>query len=341
MMRTKAVSIAALVATALLVLVGLTWWSGSMAYSQYSVNKDATNCRACHGDFRDATYISKIDGQSWADGLHDTHRGTMLNGDCDTCHFAGRFPVYLGTSQGGVGLAAISCAGCHGRAQDGTGTGSVGYGKGLRQQHYRANPTYCISCHADSNPAVPPLPVGENVLPPYYANPGTGHFIPTDPCNPPPTYNENFAATTLSLDNDGNGFTDMADAACSPATPGEVSKTPATMMLVTAYNKTTGAVSVSYTPACAATNNNVEYGNLNVSSLSTYTYAGQVCAVGNGGTATFTVPSGSFFLVVANDGTSEGSYGRRRTGLTLTERPEDATQTACPKPQVLATRCDP
>jgi cytochrome c553 len=340
MMRTKIVSIAAFVAAGLLVLAALTWTSRSMAYDRYSVNRDATNCRTCHGNFRTSPYTSLVDGQSWGDDLHDVHRGNMLEGDCDACHAsAGEFPTFIGTSAGGTGPAAISCSGCHGRSQDGTGSGSAGYSAGLRQRHWRSAVTSCVSCHPDSNPATK-VPVAENVLPPYYANPGpvgSHPAMPTDACNPSPAFNENFAASTLGLDNDGNGQFDMADAACSPATPGEVSKTA--MMLVTAYNKATGDVSVSYTPACATTNNNVEYGNL--ASLATYTYAGQVCAVGNTGAATFGVPAGSFFLVVANNGTSEGSYGRRRTGATLAERPVDATLLACPTPLVLATRCDP
>ena len=37
----------------------------AQAYSQYSANKDATNCRACHGDFRASPYTSLRDCQSW------------------------------------------------------------------------------------------------------------------------------------------------------------------------------------------------------------------------------------------------------------------------------------
>jgi len=38
----------------------------AQAYPQYSNNKDATNCRACHGDFRASPYISLTEGADWA-----------------------------------------------------------------------------------------------------------------------------------------------------------------------------------------------------------------------------------------------------------------------------------
>lgn len=311
----------------------------SQAYDQYSANRDATNCRACHGDFRASPYTSKVDGQSWADDLHDVHRNTMLDGDCDACHFSARFPVQLDGSTGGYGgLAPISCVGCHGRSQDGTGTGTIGYGAGLRQRHWRGAVTVCVNCHTDSNPANKTV-VGENVKPPYYVNNGGHPLIPTDPCNPSPTFTENFKGTTIGLDNDGNGQFDMADAACNPvaASPGEASKTVA--MLVTAYDKVTGNVTVSYAAACGATDDTVEYGPL--TGLATYTYSGQVCGIGNTGTATFNVPEGSFFLVVARNATQEGSYGTKVLSGTASERPEDTTSTACAVPQSLANRCDP
>ena len=106
MLRIRTLS---LVATSVL-LLGIAGVAG--AFPQFSVNKDATNCRACHGDFRASTYTALSDGGSWPDGLHITHRDIMLNGDCDTCHSSGpHFPVLLGSSAGGVGIPAIACAG--------------------------------------------------------------------------------------------------------------------------------------------------------------------------------------------------------------------------------------
>jgi hypothetical protein len=187
--------------------------SGASAFPQYSVNRDATNCRECHGDFRASPYISRADGQSWGSNLHDVHRLTMLGGDCDTCHTAGgRFPVRLDSSAGGTGLDPISCAGCHGRAEDGTGVGAEGYGAGLRQHHWIAGVTTCVDCHADADP-VAFTPADEDVLPPYYSNSDAAHpDMPGDPCNiGTDGFLEDYAATTLGLDNDGDDLYDEAD----------------------------------------------------------------------------------------------------------------------------------
>ena len=186
------------------------------AYSQYSIDKDATNCRLCHGDFDAATYTSLADGGSWPDGLHITHRSVMLNGDCSTCHSAGpRFPVLLGSSAGGEGLDPISCSGCHGRAEDGTGTGSEGFGAGLRQHHWRSGIQTCGStgCHTDDADPSLYTPVAEDFLPPYYSESDPAHpLIPGDPCNlEAEGFLEDYAGTTIGLDNDGNDLYDELD----------------------------------------------------------------------------------------------------------------------------------
>ncbi len=191
------------------------------AYPQYSENGNATYCRACHGDFRASSYYSFADGESWGVNLHILHRDTMLAGDCTTCHGSGpRFPVLLNSSSGGDGLDAISCVGCHGRADDDNagnpdhGTRG-GYGAGLRQHHTNAGVTVCKGCHLDADPSRY-TPVGEDVLPPYYANPGTNHpSIPSDPCNP--AGGEDFAGASTGLDNDGDGFYDGVDSDCAGA----------------------------------------------------------------------------------------------------------------------------
>lgn len=199
-------------------------WSGSAAaYDRYSVAGDSTNCRACHGDFTRGGYTSSVDGSAMGN-LHDLHRTTMLGGDCNTCHTSGgRIPVRTASSNGGAGLAAISCLGCHGRAEDNVmanpevAMGGSGYGAGLRQHHYRAGQTICATCHADANPTGY-TPVGENVLPPYYSMPGTGHpMMPTLPCNP--ASEEDFAGSTIGIDNDGDDVYDMLDTDCTPALP--------------------------------------------------------------------------------------------------------------------------
>jgi cysteine-rich repeat protein len=143
----------------------------------------------------------------------------MLNGDCSTCHAAAaRFPVAIGSSAGGTGLGAYGCAGCHGRAEDGAGGGTVGFGAALRQHHYRAGETTCLSCHNDANPANKTV-AGENVLPPYYANPGTNHpNMPANTCTPTAAHFENFAGSTRGLDNDGDSLYDLADSDCAATT---------------------------------------------------------------------------------------------------------------------------
>jgi hypothetical protein len=147
----------------------------------------------------------------------------MLAGDCLTCHSSGpRFPVLIDSSAGGTDLVAISCTGCHGRFEDGIGFGTFGYGAGLRQHHWTAGVTICDDCHTDSNPAGF-TPVGEEFLPLYYSNNDPAHpLIPSDPCNPEADgFPEDYAGSTLGLDNDGNGLYDESDLIACPE-PGQI-----------------------------------------------------------------------------------------------------------------------
>jgi len=189
------------------------------AYEQWSENGgDATHCGACHGDYLSDSYMSQSDGTNWGN-LHDLHRTTMLNDDCEVCHSGpNRFPVLLDVSTGGDGLKGISCMGCHGRAADDTPENPSfpnGVGAGLRQHHFNAGATVCVDCHDDADPASY-IPVGEHILPEYYANPGNNHpDIPTGPCNGAGT--ESFAGSPDGLDNDGDLAYDETDSDC--ATP--------------------------------------------------------------------------------------------------------------------------
>jgi hypothetical protein len=140
----------------------------------------------------------------------------MLNNDCNTCHSQGPpFPVLLGSSAGGVGLDAISCSGCHGRFEDGTGSGSEGYGAGLRQHHWRNGIETCgtAGCHTDDADPSMFTPVGEDFLPPYYSDSDAAHpLIPADPCNfEADGFLEDYAASTLGTDNDGDNLYDEDD----------------------------------------------------------------------------------------------------------------------------------
>jgi hypothetical protein len=191
--------------TIVLLMAGL---SEAIAYDKYS------DCDDCHGDFLASPYVSLANGANWGDSLHNVHRNDMLNSDCNTCHVSGDFDsVSIDSSSGGNGLAPISCMGCHGRDEDmGNDSLSGGRGAGLRQHHYTAGVEGCVNCHSDSNPASY-TPVGEDVLPNYYANPGTNHpQIHKDPCNADGS--ETFAGAE-GLDNDGDGSYDDADSDCT------------------------------------------------------------------------------------------------------------------------------
>ena len=265
----------------------LIWASDVLAYDDY-----AGGCDNCHGDFRDSPYISLSDGSDWGDSLHNVHRNDMLGGDCETCHAASGFsPVSLESSEGGSGLAAISCVGCHGRDEDNgnaTTNGTSQRGAGLRQHHEgEAN---CSGCHDDQTGYTP---VGENVLPNYYANPGTGHpAMPTDSCNP--SGGENFAGTAPGLDNDGDGIYDTSDSDCSV-----VADTATLTLAKTVVNDEGGtAVDTDFTltatgpdtisgieGAPAITNATVAVGAyaLTESSLADYTLQGWACTSGLSG----------------------------------------------------------
>jgi hypothetical protein len=195
------------------ILAFVTWTPKSNAYQTYSQSRDDTNCQLCHGAFRDSPYISNSDGQDWGDDLHDIHRNVMLEGDCDTCHSGGKFPVDLDSSDGGDGLLAISCVGCHGRNEDiGNDSESTGRAAGLRQHHSSTGTTLCMGCHSDANSANY-TPVGEDVPPSYYFTPDAAHpDKPTDPCNT--NGEEDYAGIAEGLDNDGEDIYDTNDPDC-------------------------------------------------------------------------------------------------------------------------------
>ena len=301
---------------------------------------ESGSCDTCHGDFLENPYVSLSDGSTWSDSLHERHQ-FMLTNECDACHAAGgRTPVFLASSRGGFNLPAIGCAGCHGRAEDLIGSGTEGYSAGLRQRHFNAGEMQCVSCHADSNPANKTV-AGENIIPEYYqvGDPISYPNMPTDPCNPSPDFNENFDGTTIGMDNDGDLLYDEADPDCSTAsaTPGEASV--GGDLTVTAHDPVAGTLTVSYGPACAATDHTLEFGPL--SAVATYGYSGQDCALGISGSHTWSygvATDSRFFLIVANDGSAEGSYGLDGAG---SQRPEDSVSTTCPVPQDLSQSCDP
>ena len=126
----------------------------------------------------------------------------------------------------------------------------------------------------------------------------------------------------------------LATTAVTPGfgTPGEASQHDvAGDQMRASYNDATGAIDLTYTPACDATDHTVYYGDL--ANVSTYDYADAACALGTSGTASFDPGPGSwFFVIVAGNGAEEGSYGADGTA---TERPEAVGVGVCDVPQNL------
>lgn len=118
-------------------------------------------------------------------------------------------------------------------------------------------------------------------------------------------------------------------------TPGEASGS--TDMLAVGFSELTGAIGVSYDPACTATDHTIYYGPLD--QVSTLSYTGQACGLGVSGNTSF-IPGidSAFWLIVGNDGSAEGSYGQASGGG---ERSEDSGLATCPLPQDLSGSCDP
>ncbi|MFQ5768187.1 MAG: hypothetical protein ACE5ID_09425 [Acidobacteriota bacterium] len=118
-------------------------------------------------------------------------------------------------------------------------------------------------------------------------------------------------------------------------TPGE-----ATDLQVTAYDSATGTLSLSYTPACSATNHHIEFGPLQ--DVSNPGYSGQDCGIGVSGlyTSFNPGPGDFFFLVVGDNGSIEGSYGTALVDGVAQERAPDLLDSACALVQDLSQSCD-
>lgn len=126
-----------------------------------------------------------------------------------------------------------------------------------------------------------------------------------------------------------------------PGTPGEAGF-PAAQLEVTLYDSATGIISITYGAACQATDHTIHYGPLAYGDLASYNYSGADCGIGNSGVYTAFNPGSDsfFFLVVANNGSVEGSYGENLTAGVMVERPANTQSTSCPLPKELANRCD-
>lgn len=314
---TKLRIVCALGFTVAIVAVILAWTPRVEAYDRYN-----SGCNACHGVFTDGTSTK---GTTFpGDNKHEMHRAaTNMNTACNLCHTSGdgRDP-FINSSNGTANTPGLGCTGCHEKF-------------GLRRHHDINGVSECITCHdADLTPSP------ENVLPPYF---GSVDTLANSPCNPTAQFNlnENWSLSDfLGLDNDGDNLYDTADGDCvASGTPGEASGSGQNLLDVTSYNATTGQISITYAPACAATGHNIEIGTLSFAAMSSYSWSDRICSVGNSGTAVFNPGTGSyFFLVVGNNGAVEGSYGTSSAGV---ERPESTGSAGCPNiPQNLTNRCN-
>lgn len=118
--------------------------------------------------------------------------------------------------------------------------------------------------------------------------------------------------------------------------PGEAATGALAPLRVTAFDRATGTMTISYGVPCGATDHAVVWGPL--AQVSTYGWNGQACSIGNTGTASFTPgPGNRFLVVVARNGSREGSYGTDGDGA---ERPPFGSG-ACGATFDLAGRCDP
>ncbi len=112
----------------------------------------------------------------------------------------------------------------------------------------------------------------------------------------------------------------------------------ATELRVSGIDPLTGDLSISYRPACGASDHNIVWGPLQ--DVANYTYSGQDCSIGTSGSYDqFNPGAGSFFFVVVgtDPAGTEGSYGLDSAGL---EHPEDLLDPLCLFNQDLSFSCD-
>jgi hypothetical protein len=104
---------------------------------------------------------------------------------------------------------------------------------------------------------------------------------------------------------------------------------------MTAQRGTGGAVSVTYAPACGATEHTVYAGNLATLGSGGIAWSQRFCSLGASGGLSFTPSGDVYFVVVGNNGTTEGSCGLTSTG----ERPAAGSGGACSYLQDLSGTC--
>jgi hypothetical protein len=116
-------------------------------------------------------------------------------------------------------------------------------------------------------------------------------------------------------------------------TPGE-----AQALQVAGVDPETGDLSLTYRPACGASDHSIVFGALQ--DVGAYAYAGQVCGAGTSGRVdAFDPGEGSFFFMIVGNGDAgdEGSYGADSRRV---ERPENLDDRICALAQDLSFACD-
>ena len=163
-------------------LIAIVWMPSAFAFKGFDDGggNNVPGCASCHASLANL-------GAS-----HGTH-AAIINNNCNACHGNG----------GRDDPPLDNCMQCHGRDADAGGDNiSSGLGRGLRQHHETVNAAACGSCHND---ATGPAGVGEDVLPSFYGGTGLNSCDGSE---------EQFASLTVSLDNDGDGLTDLNDSDC-------------------------------------------------------------------------------------------------------------------------------
>lgn len=185
-MRKVSFGIACFISIAVLVILSTD--SGAFQGFDNGGGAGVPACAACHPDLANL-------GPD-----HGAH-AALSNNDCNSCHAGGA---------GNNNPPLANCVRCHGRDADGNPSAdfSAGLGRGLRQHHVTVGAAACGNCHNDTvNATTGSAP--ENVLPSFYPQALGGAGL--DPCD---GSEEQFPSNSISLDNDGDGLTDGADADC-------------------------------------------------------------------------------------------------------------------------------
>jgi hypothetical protein len=197
----------------------------------------------------------------------------------------------------------------------------------------------CVSCPDDCNGQQHGLLVDQ-----YCCGDGVGHN-PVGCGDARCTADGNSCSTTSVLayccgDGTCEDIETMSNcpADCTPMVPGEAGG--GSWLMVTGFDRSSGTMSITYGVPCAAADHTIQYGELSRANLESYSWSGQECDLGMSGAydwATGGTPDALFFVIVANNGAEEGSFGQSSYGF---ERPEDSTPATCPMPQNLQYACD-